>query len=227
MRTLILSDLHLGSPHCRAAQVLDVLDREPFERLILNGDTINGVHLRRLTSKHWSVIGRLGQLARDRELILMRGNHDFVPGHGPGPGRHDVLSELLGVPMHEEYRLEISGRPYLVLHGDRFDTLLKSPWASHLAWWCYLFALRLNQKFAHWLKEQSRRWGGVLERVRRLAVEYARQCGCAGIVTGHTHYADDVTVDDIHYLNTGCWTEPPCAYGVVESGGVRLHQLPA
>ena len=45
MRTLILSDIHLGNRHCNAALLNEVLDRESFDRLILNGDTLNSVNL--------------------------------------------------------------------------------------------------------------------------------------------------------------------------------------
>src|SRR5262249_8680369 len=41
MRTLILSDIHLGSRHCNAELVNEVLDQERYDRLVLNGDTIN------------------------------------------------------------------------------------------------------------------------------------------------------------------------------------------
>jgi UDP-2,3-diacylglucosamine pyrophosphatase LpxH len=235
MRTLILSDIHLGSRNCQAPQVLDVLGREACDRIILNGDTLNGVNLRKLTPEHWSVVGRLRELARSRELILVRGNHDYDPngtvngdgnGHAPSFGSQDVLPALLGVPMHEEYRLDIGGRPYLVLHGDRFDPTLHYPLLSEMADWCYQLSQKINKKLAKWLKKKSKRWGGVLEWVRKQSAAYARRQGFTGVVTGHTHFADDVHVGDVHYVNTGCWTEPPCTYVTVEADKVCLHQVP-
>jgi UDP-2,3-diacylglucosamine pyrophosphatase LpxH len=252
MRTLILSDLHLGSRNCHATQVLRVLERESFDRLILNGDTINSVNLRKLTPSHWAVIDRLRRVAISRELILMRGNHDDGRGRGLAPyfklasagstdgcddndqvpqtppfGAHDVLPSLLGVPMRDEYFLDISCRPYLVLHGDRFDPTLHYPLVTEMADWCYQLTQKINKKLAKWLKKKSKRWGGVLESVRCQAIAYARQQGFAGVVTGHTHYADDLHMDGVHYMNAGCWTESPCAYITVESDQARLHQIPA
>jgi UDP-2,3-diacylglucosamine pyrophosphatase LpxH len=227
MHTLILSDLHLGSRNSHADQVLDLLDREPYDRLVLNGDTLNTINLRKLTTAHWSVLDRLRQLARSRELILVRGNHDAAPRNGHhGLNPHDVLPSLLGVPMHEEYRLDVGGRPYLVLHGDRFDPTLGYPLLTDVADWCYQLTQRVNKKLAKWLKKKSKRWGGVLEWVRCQSAAYARKHGYAGVVTGHTHYADDVTVGDVHYVNTGCWTEKPCAYVTVADDRLALHHLP-
>lgn len=235
MRTLILSDMHLGSKACHAEQILDVLSREPFERLILNGDTVNNLNLRKLRPIHWSVLERLRALARCRELVLVRGNHDHdvrpennghTNGNGDSFGAHDVLPALLGVPMVEDYKLEIAGRPYLVLHGDRFDPTLNYVLVTEMAGWCYNVSQKVNKKLAKWLKKKSKKWGGILEIVRSQSVLHAREEGFAGVVTGHTHFADDANVEGIHYVNSGCWTEPPCAYVTVDADKLHLHFLP-
>jgi UDP-2,3-diacylglucosamine pyrophosphatase LpxH len=46
-KTLILSDIHLGTKHCKAKEVLEVLARISYEKLILNGDIIDGWSLKR------------------------------------------------------------------------------------------------------------------------------------------------------------------------------------
>ncbi len=241
MRTLLLSDIHLGNRHCNTALLNEVLDRQPYDRLILNGDTLNSVNLRKLTGPHWSVLDRLRKLARSRELILIRGNHDHegdhVPnfngtGHlngtgaaieKPGIGTANVLPGLLDVPMQEEYRLDVGGKKYLVLHGDRFDPTLNYPVVTEVACFCYQLTTKVNKKLAKWLKKKSKRWGGVLEFVRGKSVEHAQILGVDGVITGHTHFAEDSRVDHVHYLNTGCWTEYPCSYIAVNGGEVSLH----
>jgi UDP-2,3-diacylglucosamine pyrophosphatase LpxH len=234
MRTLILSDIHLGTHNCRAEQVLEALTRMPFDRLILNGDTINSVNLRKLTPRHWEVVNQLRQIGRSREVILVRGNHDYEPsprrnangnGNGHAFNTEHVLPTLLGVRMVEDYRLDLGSAAYLVLHGDRFDPTVKVPMLLDVADWCYQASQKISKKLARWLKKKSKRWGGFLDCVRRKSAAFAREQGCAGVVIGHTHYADDVRVDDIHYLNTGSWTESPCTYAVAEDGRIRLHQF--
>src|SRR5438876_1100928 len=64
--------------------------------------------------------------------------------------------------------------------------------------------------------------GGVLEFVKRRSVHYARNLGCHGVITAHTHFSEDEWIDDVHYLNTGCWVDRPCTYVVAENDRPRL-----
>src|SRR5262245_38936695 len=188
MKTMIVSDLHLGSPNCQAELLMDALRRERYDRLVLNGDTLNNLNLRKLNGQHWEVVTFLRDLARSRELILVRGNHDHDDqfgsnGHANGAlGPQSVLPALLGVPMVEEAKLEVGDRPYLVLHGDRFDPTLNYPLVTDMADQCYQFTQKLNKKLAKWLKKKSKRWGGVLEWVRANSIVHARKNGYAGVV---------------------------------------------
>jgi len=42
MKTLIISDLHIGSKGCKTDEILELLKDESFERYILVGDIIDG-----------------------------------------------------------------------------------------------------------------------------------------------------------------------------------------
>ena len=46
-KTIIISDLHLGTKNCKAKELLDFLDTYSFEKLILNGDVIDSWSLKR------------------------------------------------------------------------------------------------------------------------------------------------------------------------------------
>jgi UDP-2,3-diacylglucosamine pyrophosphatase LpxH len=230
MRTLILSDIHLGCRHCNHNLVGEVLDNERFDRLVLNGDTIHNVNLRKLTIPHWRILERLRKLGRDKELILLRGNHDHEFDHYPGKEKNGldtshVLPALLEVPMREDYRLPVNGHEYLVLHGDRFDPTMNFPVVQEAAFMAYQFTTKLNKKLAKWLKRKSKKWGGILEVVRSQSITFAQKSGLRGMITGHTHFAEDVIVDDIHYVNTGSWTESPCAYVTADGGELKLHHV--
>jgi len=231
MRTLILSDIHLGSRHCNAELVNEVLDQERYDRLVLNGDTINSLNFRKLKRRHWELLDRFRAIGKERELILIRGNHDHDWDHRPGAKPPTVLSTahvlpaLLEVPMREDYRLDVGDRPYLILHGDRFDPTLNYPMLTDVAVMCYQFTTKLNKKLAKWLKKKSKRLGGLLELIRTQSVAYARAEKLEGVVTGHTHYAEDLVLDDVHYLNSGSWTESPCSYVTIENSAARLHHV--
>jgi UDP-2,3-diacylglucosamine pyrophosphatase LpxH len=230
MRTLILSDIHLGCRHCNHCLVNEVLDTVPFDRLILNGDTIHNVNLRKLITPHWRILDRFRKLGRERELVLLRGNHDHEFDHYPGRqsdglDTSSVLPALLEVPMRESYRLDVNGHEYLVLHGDCFDPTMNYPVVQEAAYMAYQFTTKLNKKLAKWLKKKSKKWGGILHVVRAQSIAYAHREGLPGLITGHTHFAEDIEVDDIHYVNTGSWTESPCAYVTADSGGLKLHHI--
>jgi UDP-2,3-diacylglucosamine pyrophosphatase LpxH len=222
MATLIVSDIHLGSRNSQAEALSRLLETD-FDRLILNGDTVNSLNLKKLKPKHWRLITRLRTIALERELILIRGNHDVPPGYDEiGFGPMDVLASLLGVRLHEEYQLEMSNGHYLVLHGDRFDPTLYWPMLTDAADWCYRAVQEVNKKAAKWLKRKVKRLGGVVEFVKRRSVQYAKLHGCQGIVTGHTHFCDDEWIDGVHYLNSGSWVDHPCTYVVAHSNQIRL-----
>ena len=126
-------------------------------------------------------------------LILIRGNHDHDGDHVPyykrngsdGNGNRNAASQrrrppiggdaistvnvlpgLLDIPMHEDYQMDVGGKPYLVLHGDRFDPTLNSPVVTEVACFCYQLTTKVNKKLAKWLKKKSKRWSGVLGFVR-------------------------------------------------------------
>jgi UDP-2,3-diacylglucosamine pyrophosphatase LpxH len=230
MTTLIISDIHLGSRNSQATALLHLLETD-FDRLILNGDTINNLNLKKLRPEHWTVISRLREIARRRELILIRGNHDGetrdgyhfgIPGTNEPFGPLSVLATLLGVPLLEDFALELNQRQYLVMHGDRFDPTLGWPLLTDTADWCYQVVQKVNKKAAKWLKRQVKHLGGVIEVVKRRSVHHAKSLGYQGVITGHTHYCDDEWFDGIHFLNAGCWVDRICTYVRADNNHVRL-----
>ncbi|MFO0967745.1 MAG: metallophosphoesterase family protein [Gemmataceae bacterium] len=230
MRTLILSDVHLGNKHCSVPLLNEVLDTVQFDRLILNGDTLQSVNLRKMCGSHWALLDRFRRLAKERELVLIRGNHDHetdynpsLNGQNPLLGTHAVLPGLLETPMLEEYAIEVGPRKYAILHGDRFDPTLRYPMMTDVACFCYQLTTKINKKLAKWLKKKSKRWSGVLRLVREHSITLARQRNLDGIITGHTHFSEDSYDGDTHYVNSGCWTEYPCSYLTVDGGAITLH----
>ncbi len=230
MRTLILSDLHLGSKHSSVDLLAKVLDEEKYDRLVLNGDTIHNVNLRKMSAEHWRMLDRLRLIGKSRELVLLRGNHDHELDHLPGQpinglGTAHVLPALLEVPMREDHRLDIDGEPYLLMHGDRFDPSMSYPVVTEVAFLCYQLTTKVNKKLAKWLKRKSKRWGGVLDVVRRHAVAHAHKADLAGMIVGHTHFAEDCHVENVHYVNSGSWTESPCSYLIAEPQRIGVHYV--
>ena len=131
--TLIISDIHLGAHNSQTAALSRLLASD-FDRLVLNGDTVDNLNFRRFDAGHWGIVDQLRSIARERKLILMRGNHEGMPlVSAPAFGPLNVLARLLGTKLREELRLVIGGRRYLMFHGDRFDRTLRMTWIGDVA----------------------------------------------------------------------------------------------
>jgi len=77
--------------------------------------------------------------------------------------------------------------------------------------------------------EYAKRWEWLYRRLRnhviRNTVKYARKNGYSTVISGHTHYAEDVRIDGIRYLNTGAWTEVPLCCAMANGDGLKLLQF--
>lgn len=240
VRTLFVSDLHLGFRFSQVDQLLRLLDRCHPEYLYLVGDFIDGWYLSRRW--HWRdacnrVVARLMQLAASgTEIRCVVGNHDeFL--------RQPLMQQLLkrtGVRLvADEFRHQTAdGRSWLVLHGDQFDRYEHLP---PLASWvlCKLYegVLTANRIWSRctssarhgrssltagvkaWLPSLARH----VRRFRDEAVRHARERGFEGIICGHVHDPQAVHVDGVQYYNTGDWIENCTA--LIENFDGRLQLI--
>ncbi len=220
VRTVIISDVHLGTSDCKVAEVNHFLRHVRCEKLILNGDIIDGWQLRR--SGHWTkahtrfvrIILKMLE-KRNTQVVYLRGNHD------------DVLAafmplEFEGLQVVEEHVHDSPQGRYLVLHGDVFDTVTKNfVWLAHLGDWGYSFLLRLNRAYNAWRVWRGKEYWSLSKAIKARVksavnhvskfehhiVELARRRGCTGVICGHIHTPADKRLGDVHYLNSGDWVE--------------------
>jgi len=118
-RSAFISDVHLGTPDCKAAYLLDFLKNLDCERLYLVGDIVD---LEALAKRHWwhpdhsAVIAELiAMAAKGIEVIYLPGNHDFQMRGLAGSTIAGIRVELDAI--HEG----ADGRRYRVSHGDEYD----------------------------------------------------------------------------------------------------------
>jgi UDP-2,3-diacylglucosamine pyrophosphatase LpxH len=220
VRTAILSDVHLGTPHSKADEATHFLKHVRCERLILNGDIIDGWRLRRdgrWTKSHTRFIRRVLTLVqkKDTAVVYLRGNHD------------DFLARLLPmtferIQLVEDMILETSRGRYLVLHGDVFDSVVKNMvFLAHLGDLGYALLLRLNRAYNAWRRLRGKDHFSLSKAIKarvKQAVSFigkfeeqiaalARSRDCVGVICGHIHTPADKSIDGIHYLNSGDWVE--------------------
>lgn len=219
---VIISDLHLGSDNCQArllGQFLHELDEDRPGRLILNGDVFDSIDFRRLKKHHWKVLSELRRLSDEMEIVWLNGNHD-------GPA--EIISHLLGVTVQDDYEFTSGGRRFLVLHGHVFDEFIDNhPIVTRLADAGYWLLQRLDPShgIARWAKHRSKTFLRCTDKIEHGAVALAKQRGCDAVCCGHTHFPVERTASEPHYFNSGCWTELPCNYLIIEDGTARVERF--
>ena len=220
VKTVILSDVHLGTADCRAREVNHFLKHVRCEKLILNGDIIDGWQLRRSgswTKAHSRFVRIVLKMLekRDTRIVYLRGNHD------------DILARFLPLEFEnlqivEQHIHEGVDRRYLVIHGDVLDAVtMKMVWLSHLGDFGYQLLMRINRLYNRYRAWRGREYYSISKAIKarvKEAVNFvskfedqisalARQHGCTGVMCGHIHTAADKLIGDIHYLNSGDWVE--------------------
>ncbi|HTX64620.1 MAG TPA: UDP-2,3-diacylglucosamine diphosphatase [Opitutaceae bacterium] len=236
VRTVVLSDVHLGTPHCKIEEVNHFLRHLRCEKLILNGDIIDGWHLRHAgswTKAHTRFIRIVLKMLekRDTQIVYTRGNHD------------DILGAFLPLAFENLQIVEdhvhegMNGR-YLVLHGDVFDTITKNlVFLSRLGDRGYYVLLRINRFYNAWRAWRGKEYWSLSKAIKarvKSAVshvskfedhiaELARERRCVGVMCGHIHTPADKMIGNVHYLNSGDWVESLTA--IVEHYDGRMELL--
>lgn len=236
VRSVFISDVHLGFKGCQARFLLDFLRRVECDHVYLVGDIIDLWALQK--SFHWpqehnDVIRTvLGKAKHGTRVVYVPGNHDrpFRDHDGLVMGNVEVRREA----VHET----ADGRRFLVLHGDEFDSIVRaSPWLESIGSSAYAFVLSLNRYvnavrlrlgFPYWslaafLKHKVKNAVKYIAGFERALAAEARQRGVHGVICGHIHRAEISSIDGIEYCNDGDWVESCTA--LVEDHDGRLSLL--
>ncbi len=224
VRTLIVSDVHLGCRFSQADHFLTYLKRVRPEQLFILGDFLDGWELH--SRWHWrpaysQIIDRLFDLAEGgTELFYTPGNHDqFL--RSPEVGRLLRKSGIC-VNVCDEFVFETqNGGRFLMLHGDRFDAVeTRHQWLSVLLSHAYAPLLSLNACFnsitgrqgspysaCAYIKHKVKTAVRFFSHFEDTLIRYVRKRGCDGIVCGHIHTPGVFTSGATTYINTGDWVE--------------------
>lgn len=234
-KTIILSDVHLGTEDCKIEEVNHFLKHTHCEKLILNGDIIDGWSLSRRggwNEKHTRfirlVLTKLEK--RKTEVIYLRGNHD------------DILSRFLPLFLGKlrivnEYIHTGDRGDYLVVHGDGFDAVtMNHKWLALLGDIGYQSLLKLNRSYNKYRAWRGKEYFSLSKAIKarvKSAVNFvgkyeeqlqtfAAKRGCCGIICGHIHTPDNKMIGDTHYLNSGDWVESLTALVEYEDGRFEI-----
>lgn len=220
VRTLFISDMHLGSRACQASRLLEFLTACEADTIYLIGDIIDGW---RLQSKwywpetHHAVLKHLVALARGgTKVVYLPGNHDDFASET------DIVQGL-GFSVHREYEhVGVDGSRYLLLHGDQFDIVeQRAQWICRLGSRAYEALVRvsgqINSLRAHFglayrpyasvIKRQAKSVTCFISEFEQSLETEARRRGHRGVICGHIHHAAFRDAKNFCYMNTGDWVE--------------------
>lgn len=235
LRTVWISDIHLGTRGCNTELLLDFLRSIECETLYLVGDILDGWRLRKgwyWPDAHNEVVRRVLKLAhRGTQVVLVAGNHDEMlrPYAGMSFGGVEVALEAI----HQT----ADGRRLLVTHGDGFDTVvLYARWLAFLGDKAYGLLLRLNVmlnavrrqfKLPYWslsayLKKRVKNAVQFIGAFEEAVAHAARERNVDGVVCGHIHSAEIRQIGDITYYNDGDWVESCTALVEDHSGAMSI-----
>mgnify|MGYP003306438775 CR=1 FL=1 len=221
-RTVVMSDIHLGSRYSKAVEAGNFLSSVDCDRLILNGDTIDGWQLQKNDNAFWGndqsrffrIIMKMVE-KHGTEVNFLRGNHDdFLDKILPmSMGKLNILKDMI---------IESGGLKFFVTHGDVFDSITSNmKWIAKLGDFAYNFLLRINVMYNRLQSWRGRPYYSFSQAIKNkvkkavsnasdfdtMLTDMARTKGCQGVICGHIHRPEDRIIDGIRYLNSGDWVE--------------------
>lgn len=211
IKSLFLSDVHLGAIENNAATALDIIEKYHFDNLFLVGDIIDIKELRkkwRWNSLDTNIIHRIIKIANKKNVIYITGNHER--------GFFDDLPDS-GLPI--KFFRELVYNNMLIIHGDQFDVVIGNrKWLYNVGDIGYNWSIKLT----HWINWGRRRLGlkgecklsknlkklvknsiNYLSDYHTAAAEYAKYRKCHTVICGHTHQQEFRKVEDVRYFNIG------------------------
>lgn len=240
----VISDVHLGTPACRAEDLLAYLKSIRPGKLVLNGDIID---MQQFDRRYWpdthtKVVRRILKFAANGvPVFYVTGNHEHALRRFSNAG-FDFGQ------LHLVDRLEwtIDGVRTLIIHGDHCDERM----GAH----------RLLARFGSWAYDRIERIGNLvnnlrsglgwrpvsltksikhrfskatawIDRFEEMCAETAVKGGYEAIITGHIHQPAirHISVGEERplYLNSGDWVENGTAleYAHGQWQLVRFDQL--
>jgi UDP-2,3-diacylglucosamine pyrophosphatase LpxH len=235
VRSIFLSDIHLGTRACQAGRLLSFLRQYDSEYLYLVGDIIDFWAMSR--GIHWSAAQNtfvqkvLKRARHGTRVVFVPGNHDEALREYTGTSFGDIQL------VHEHVHQAADGKRYAVLHGDEFDQVTRyHRWVAILGDVAYNLLVRVNT----WLSIARRTLGisgywslaGYAKRKVKGAVSFiydfedsvmraVRERGMDGVICGHIHSAALREIDGMTYINCGDWVDSCTA--IVEHHDGRME----
>ncbi len=235
VKTLFISDVHLGNPNSQAGKLLKILKEYEFENLFIIGDFIDMTYLKRKfywNQDHSTVIQKILRLSRKGcKVVYILGNHDFYI-RSVIEEENIHFGEIL--ICNEYIHQTTKGEKIYLTHGDVFDGFVRiSPWLYWLGDVSYELSISINKiynwfrklfkmeywSFSAYMKTKVKSAIKFLSEYKKISKSLVKEKNCDSIMIGHTHSPELV---DNEYYNTGDWVES-CSFIIEDlDGNIKL-----
>lgn len=219
-KTLIFSDVHIGSKGLNHDKFLDMLKSTEYDRIIMVGDIIDGwlfQRYRKFSVKDIKVIRKLLKISSKVEIIWIAGNHDeFL--------RNFLPTDLGNITVVDEW----VENDVWYIHGDKYDGVMELKWLGKLGSIGYELAIWVDRVFkklgykksvSAWLKSKTKEVVKFITKFENELVRQANKRNVKTVICGHIHKPEHKIIDGIEYINCGDWIES-CSY--VEYDGTKF-----
>ena len=211
-KTIVLSDIHLGSKWSKTKEVNRFLKKHSCETLILCGDIIDG----------WAILRGQGLKWKRRHTNFIKTLLDLS---------HDT--EIVKYFIYTSF-----GKRYYVLHGDVFDKVTSSySWLAKIGDVCYSLLLWINKTYnarrikkglpyysiARQVKHRVKASVSYISDFESHLVQVGKKYNCDGVICGHIHHPEIRMDNDFEYLNSGDWIESLSALVQTHEGEWKLY----
>jgi len=215
-KTIIMSDLHLGARQSQTDKIISFLDNNTTEKLILNGDIIDGWALKgngKWTKDCTKIFRRFMKMSeKNTKVVYIRGNHDdflkdFIP------------FKLNNIRIVRKYiHTGIDNRKYFCFHGDVLDfVIMEARWLAVIGGWSYDIVIKFNtiyNKIRKWFKLPYHSLANTIKQSVKGAINFVsdfednakgltKQKGYDVAVCGHIHHPKI----ENDYMNSGDFCE--------------------
>lgn len=220
---IVLSDLHLGTFGCHAAELVDYLRSIEPKMLILNGDIIDIWQFSKhyFPASHMQVIKEIFNLmSKGVKVVYITGNHD------ESLRRYSGL-QMGNLKLADKIVLDLDGKKTWIFHGDVFDATTKggAKIIAKLGGQGYDLLILLNRAINWVLKLFGKEKMSLSKKVKngvkkavswvndfeQTAAELAIEKKYGYVICGHIHQPQIKEVKNengsVIYMNSGDWIE--------------------
>jgi UDP-2,3-diacylglucosamine pyrophosphatase LpxH len=223
IKTLFISDVHLGTTKCQADKLLKVLKDYEYEKIVIVGDFIDLTSLKRKffwNSDQSTVIQKILRASRKGvEVVYILGNHDFYL-RGLIEEENINLGNIL--ICDDYFYTTILGEKIYICHGDQFDGFIRlHPFLYLLGDWAYEMSFKINKWYnklrgffglqywslSQYLKSKVKNAISFINDFKILSIKKVEEMNCDSIMIGHIHTPAIEKIGKFTYYNTGDFCE--------------------